>query len=139
MRVLNNVLHNTLAQVSIRARFMSSTWSSTLCGCPFFDSLFLALFLSVCFSYLFFFYLNLELNEESGPLAENTPLTVRVVQGCMLKDGTNNKDAICADTIARVESMEYHVDKIKGYHVDISQFSVCVRFASVATGSGVMR
>ena len=32
MRVLNDVLHNTLAQVSARARFMSST----LCGCPFF-------------------------------------------------------------------------------------------------------
>ena len=73
---------------------MSSTWSSTLCGCPFFDYLFLTLFLSVCFSYLFFFfYLNLELNlflhvvvigakttgtppnEESGPLADNTPVT----------------------------------------------------------------
>ena len=62
MRVLNNVLHNTLAQVSARARFISSTWSSTLCGCPFFDSLFLTLFPSVCFSYLFFFYLNPELN-----------------------------------------------------------------------------
>ena len=51
MRVLINVLLNTLAPVSARARFTSSTWSSTLCGCPFFDSLFLALFLSVCFSY----------------------------------------------------------------------------------------
>ena len=30
--------------------------------CPFFDSLFLTLFLSVCFSYPFFFYLNPELN-----------------------------------------------------------------------------
>ena len=30
--------------------------------CPFFDSLFLTLFLSVCFSYPFFFYTNLELN-----------------------------------------------------------------------------
>ena len=30
--------------------------------CPFFDSLFLPLFLSVCFSYPFFFYLNLALN-----------------------------------------------------------------------------
>ena len=30
--------------------------------CPFFDSPFLALFLSVCFSYLFLFYLNPELN-----------------------------------------------------------------------------
>ena len=49
MRVLNDVLHNTLAQVSARARFMSSTWPSMLCGCPFFDTLFLALFLSVCF------------------------------------------------------------------------------------------
>ena len=58
MGVLNYVLHNTLAEVSARARFMSST---TLCGCPFFDSLFLTLFLSVCFSYLFF-YLNPELN-----------------------------------------------------------------------------
>ena len=47
MRVLNNVLHNTLAQVSARARLMPSTWSSTLCGCPFFDSLFLALFVCV--------------------------------------------------------------------------------------------
>ena len=62
MRVLNAVWYTTLAQVSARARFMSSTWSSTLCGCPFLDSLFLALFLSVCFSYLFFFYLNPELN-----------------------------------------------------------------------------
>ena len=90
MCVLNNVLHNTLAQVSAWARFMSSTWSSTLCGCPFFDSLFLTLFLSVCFSYPFFFYLNPELNlflrvvvigaknhwhsaKWGGPLAENTP------------------------------------------------------------------
>ena len=62
MGVLNNVLHNTSAQVSARARFTSSTWSSTLCGCPFFDSLFLALFVSVCVSYLSFFYLNPELN-----------------------------------------------------------------------------
>ena len=30
--------------------------------CPFFDFLFLTLFLSVCFSCLFFFHLNLELN-----------------------------------------------------------------------------
>ena len=52
MIVLKNVLHNTFAQVSARARFISSPLSSTLCGCPFFDSLFLALFLSVCFSYL---------------------------------------------------------------------------------------
>ena len=46
------------------------------------DSLFLALFRSVCFSYQFYFYLNRELNlflreavigEESGSLAENTP------------------------------------------------------------------
>ena len=35
---LNNVLHNTLAQVFARARSTSSAWSSTLCGCPFFDS-----------------------------------------------------------------------------------------------------
>ena len=71
---------------------MSSAWSSTLCGCPFLDSLFLTLFLSVCFPDIFFFYLNLELNlflhvssgqfstgtpptEVSGPLAESTPLT----------------------------------------------------------------
>ena len=60
--MLNNVLRNTLAQASARARFMSSTRSSTFCGCPFFDSLFLALFISACFSYIFFFYLNLELN-----------------------------------------------------------------------------
>ena len=46
----------------LHERVTSSAWSSTLCGCPFFDSLFLALFLSVCFSYLFFFYLNPELN-----------------------------------------------------------------------------
>ena len=59
--VLNNVLHNTLAQVSARARFTSSTWSSTLCGCLFFDSQVLTLFLSVCLSYLFF-YLNPQLN-----------------------------------------------------------------------------
>ena len=32
------------------------------CGCPFFDSLFLALFFSVCFSYPFLLYLNPELN-----------------------------------------------------------------------------
>ena len=33
-----------------------------LSDCPFFDSLFLTLFLSVCFSYPLFFYPNLELN-----------------------------------------------------------------------------
>ena len=32
MRVVNNVLHNTLAQVSARARFTSSTWSSMSCA-----------------------------------------------------------------------------------------------------------
>ena len=40
----------------------TSAWSSTVCGCPFFDSLFLALFFSVCFFYPLFFYLNPDLN-----------------------------------------------------------------------------
>ena len=39
----------------LHERIMSSAWSSTLCGCPFFDLLFFALFLSVCFSHLFFY------------------------------------------------------------------------------------
>ena len=82
----------------LHERFTSSEWSSTLCGCPFFDLLFLALFLSaVCFFYpssstwtLTFTLSSMRStsgqktigtppNEESGPLAENTPLTVSVV------------------------------------------------------------
>ena len=77
----------------LHERFTSSAWSSTWCGCPFFDSLFLAMFLSVCLSYPFFFYLNSDLylflhvvdiraishshsaNLRVWPLAENTPLT----------------------------------------------------------------
>ena len=46
----------------LHERVISSAWSSTLCGCPFFDSLFLTLFLSVCFSYPFLFYLDTDLN-----------------------------------------------------------------------------
>ena len=50
----------------LHERTTSSTWSSTLCGCPFFDSLFLALFLSVCLSYpllfSFHFYLDPDRN-----------------------------------------------------------------------------
>ena len=34
MRVVNNVLHNTLAQVSARARFTPFTWSSMSCAWP---------------------------------------------------------------------------------------------------------
>ena len=45
----------------LQERVTSSAWSSTWCCCLFFDSLFLALFLSVCFSYPFFFYLNTDL------------------------------------------------------------------------------
>ena len=45
----------------LHERIMSSTWSSTLCGCPFFDLLFFALFLSVCFSHPFCFYLDTDL------------------------------------------------------------------------------
>ena len=57
------LLHITLhGSKNVLVRVISSAWSSTLCVCPFFDSLFLTLFLSVCFSYPFFFYLNLELN-----------------------------------------------------------------------------
>ena len=81
----------------LHERFASSAWPSTLCGCPFFDFLFLALVLSVCLSYPFFFYLDTDLylflhvdlvgaishwhspTEESGTLAENTPLIVSVV------------------------------------------------------------
>ena len=51
------VAHHTAWLKNVLVRVMSSTWSSTLCGCPFFDSLFLTLFLSVCFTY-FFFYMN---------------------------------------------------------------------------------
>ena len=58
----------------LHERVMSSTWSSTLCGCPFFDSLFLTLCLSVCFSYpLFFFYA--ELLPPCG--RDNVPLALR--------------------------------------------------------------
>ena len=46
----------------LHERVISSAWSSTLCGCPSFDSLFLTLFLSVCFSYPCLFHLNPELN-----------------------------------------------------------------------------
>ena len=42
---------NTHIMAQVFVRVMSSTWSSTLRGCPFFDSLFLALFLFVCLSY----------------------------------------------------------------------------------------
>ena len=56
------VAHHTAWLKNVLVRVISFAWSSTLCGCPFLDSLFLALFLSVFFSYPLFFYLNLELN-----------------------------------------------------------------------------
>ena len=48
----------------LHERVSSSTWSSTLCVYPFFDSLFLTLFFSVCFSNPFFFHLNPELGKK---------------------------------------------------------------------------
>ena len=46
------VAHHTAWLKNVLVRVISSAWSSTLCGCPFLDSLFLTLFLSVCFSCL---------------------------------------------------------------------------------------
>ena len=64
MRVLNNVLHSTLAPVSARARFTSSTWSSM--SCAWVSVLLLSVphlaFFRVFLLSLLLFYLNLELN-----------------------------------------------------------------------------
>ena len=43
---------------------ISSAWSSTLCGCPFFDPLFLALFLSVCLSFTLLFSSHFDLDTD---------------------------------------------------------------------------
>ena len=104
------VAHDTAWLKNVLVRVIPSAWSSTLCGCPFLDSLFFTLFLSVCFSCPFFFYLNLELNlflhvvvigakkttgtsptEESGPLAENTSLTERERKRSMKGETTHDQ------------------------------------------------
>ena len=43
---------------------ISSSWSSTVCGCPFFDPLFLALFLSVCLSFTLLFSSHFDLDTD---------------------------------------------------------------------------
>ena len=67
VRTLNDV-HSHHGSKNVFVRITPYSWSSMLCGCPFIDSLFLALFLSVCLSYPLLFSFHFYLDPVLEPL-----------------------------------------------------------------------